>query len=1787
MRWRRRFLALAAVLVVINVGGLLWIHHELTGRGLPKMRVLSWLPVHDIDAAERLSLVFDEPIVAAGLVSQPLDRSPFRIEPHADGHWVWTTTDRLDYVLDRRLPPGRSFTIRPAPDFESQTGRALIGRSEFRFETRPLEVLACELGACDRDNMRVRLKFNQPVGVADLVKHLSLHDPAGGGRLDPQPLTGEPGAELTVQCARPASDNVRVRVDASLAGFGAERSLGDDYLTTLSLPKAFVLLRAAAEAPGLDTRPAVRLVFSRTLDHEAPVPDVTVTPPVQGLVVRPSDDALVLDGPFEAGRRYTATVAPGIVSKDKERLAEPQRTTFDVPDYEPEVRIPLWRGVLSSAGRQQLDVRAVNIERLRLTAYRVLPQNLVAHVRDEGPDATSRALGSRDVPLRAPRNQVTTAALDLRDWLGGSPGIYRVEVAATDRAWVSDWAVVTISDLGITTKRDRDGFLVWVTSIRTAQPAAGVEVTAMTYNNQLLATATTGDDGTARLAIPSSHPDGDAWMIAARHGDDTSYVLPRHQGWDLDDADVAGSPYPETYDVLLYADRGVYRPGDTIHLAGLIRDAMGRVPPSFPLAVRIRRPDGREVAAPTVTPAADRQGFFQVDYTTPADGQFGRYRMAVTLPGADEVLGEHRVLVEEFVPVRLDVRVSPTRDRFVGGQPAEVHVAARYLFGRAAAGLSVTTEARLRRLSPRFAVWPGYRFDDPAEGQTATLASLTTTLDDDGEATIGLPVATVASAGLSRAEVSATVTEAGGRSVSNTTTFDVDGGDRHVGLALTPDRIVAVGEPARVDWIQVDGRGDPVVAGPIAYRLERVEFETTLQEINDRYVWATVERATSVAECRIEPDATGTPTGTFDLTCRQSGLHRLTVTDIVSGNMTRIEFDAAGDAAEADMAAARRPGRVDVALDRSSYEPGSTAQVLVRAPFAGTMLCSLETDRVLWHRLVDMTAAEATVEAPIPADLRGDAFLVVTVVRPVDANAPQWRPHRAIGLTRVHPDRQSHALSLALDTPPQARPGEALPIVVRTQAPAADERPPVVHVWAVDEGILLTTNARVPDPAAHFFAARRAAVESADVFADLLPDYERPAAIDRIGADAEDAADESLLRNPVASPRREAAVVWHDVLPVGPDGTVHVDLPLPDLCGAMRVMAVAADADQYASAESVVRVTAPLIVEMSGPRCVASGDRFAVPVKVFNTTDAPLDVTIAPQTSGPIASDKPEASVVVAPGSPHALVLTCTAGGIGSAAVRIDARALLPDGSPVARAASVPIVVRPAAALHSETRILQTTAGQMLSLSPPDVFRLPHTRLTLTIGGTPDVQLRPALEQLIDYPYGCVEQTTSRLFALLHVPTLLEQEGDGTARVTAVSRMIDAGIARLWSMQTRSGGLGYWPGDREPNRWGTMYAATFLVQARRAGYVIDPQFTRPVVGYLGHVLDDRSDPSVDDAMRAMACRVLAAFGEPPQTWLSRLYEEADKLDIESRAHLMAAWLECGRKDRAAALLAQDVLAQHVATTTAGRITSQVRQEAVLLDVLLDFDPHHPWVAPLVQRLEAARTDGYWGTTLETATALAALARYQSMRVEPSEFQGQVVFGDGRSEPFDHKRPVTMTVDAGAGPVAIRSDGRGDVHVVATYRGLLADDATREYDRQLVVGRRWLDRDGEPLDVAKLRVGDLVMTEIEVSAPALSAQEALANVAIVDALPGGLEVENPRLATSVPWSGDTTDAADRVEFRDDRVIVFASVSAKPHVFRYALRAVTAGDFALPPVQASCMYDPSFASIHGAGHVRVMP
>ena len=642
-------------------------------------------------------------------------------------------------------------------------------------------------------------------------------------------------------------------------------------------------------------------------------------------------------------------------------------------------------------------------------------------------------------------------------------------------------------------------------------------------------------------------------------------------------------------------------------------------------------------------------------------------------------------------------------------------------------------------------------------------------------------------------------------------------------------------------------------------------------------------------------------------------------------------------------------------------------------------------------------------------------------------------------------------------------------------------------------------------------------------------------------------------------------------------------------------MAVASSGNTFGASSSEVLVRDPIVLTPTYPRFCAPDDIFRIPVNIFNGTGRDGSFQVSLEGSGPVEIIGEDSRDIQVTAEKEAPVSFLVQAGSGAGIMKFVLHA---EGNGVESSTEVEVPVRPPAPRES-----RTGAG---SLSPGDTtsFRLPNAwipgteKYTLTVTPFPAVEFSGSIQELLRYPYGCVEQTTSSAFPLLYFKDIALQVEPSLFETNAPEYYVEEAVRKLSAMQLSGGGFSFWPNSTGLSSWGSIYALHFLTEAREAGYAVSARVLRNGVGYLRTVLFQPSTARNTRArtvnqwstiqrnrMQAYAVYVLALMDRPERGAMTYQMESyGDQLSQESRFLLAGAFALSGDRSTAMQLLPVSVRPQESERESGVTFSSSVRDNAIVLAVLADFDPDHPGVPVLVEYLSGKAISGRWGTTQENAWAFLALGKIMR-RQSGGSYQGTLKV-DGVVHTELTSETMTLTADdIGGKEIEIAIEGDGTAYYYWEARGIPIGLSFVEADHGLVVRRRYLDTDGAVLRPDSLSHGDMVVVEITMKAPS----QAVQNVVVNEMLPAGLEIENPRLASRapLPWLPGNAVEPDYLDIRDDRLLIFLNLpQGVDKAFYYAARVVTEGDFTLPPVLAECMYDAALRSVASSGQVRVI-
>lgn len=1839
-----------------------------------------------VDPSE-ITFVFNRPmrpLEVAGQETPP----PIVMQPKVPGHWIWVGTTGLSFNPDTRLPRATAFTVEVPAGTRALDGSTMEKPYVLRFSTvRPkVEYADAEPGGRDglEPSSKLVLRFNQPVDEAEIARAAKLTAMPSRGKNEgpinvpftvkrPDPKN-EQVAQIVPSTPLPLDSAVHLEIDPSLRGREGPLTANEPGRFDFRTYGPLVVEKLDCSHDGPKGECTTDGGFSLELSGPVKFGDLKkalrIDPPVK--IRWPSwlDDAqptssVSVWGRFQPGRSYRVSLA-----RVKDTHGQPlarafsQSVAFD--DLWPAAAIGINGRMLEPAARRGIPVASVNVREIELAtapldeaAVIALETDRRSPGRDPNVEDLRRLNGAKVQTLKpaAARNRPATHLVSPDDVLGGKDrrGPVAIAVAYTERpgtprARTANRGVVAqVTELAISAKISPHGSLVWVTRLGTAAPVEGARVSIARPDGSRADGFVTDKNGFAVIPETAWTPTREALdrsVIIARLGDDWTY---RRTGEMLRSwrHGVTVDLGPDLPFGLMFTDRGIYRPGDVVHVKGIFRQEAARgmeTPAGRTVDLAFDTPDGESFFKKSVS--LSPFGTLAVDVKVPDAGRLGTYAMRATVQGSGrdypDVSGDFEVA--EYRPAEFQVGVQSDRPSYVRGDKASWTARGDYLFGAPMSG----AEGYVR--VTRSATWftpkgvEGFVTDDetfhagkPDESERQyEVQNDRGKLDAKGAMTLATTLAMPGQRGPELVSCEADVTDLSRQTIAGSTSALVHPAEFYVALRPGADLFVKSTDTVKPEVLAVDPKGARVAG--VAVKVELVQRKwsvarqavgggyRTSSEITDRVVSScTVTTAAAPASCAI------TPNGPGYFIVRASAKDRRG--NPVAASAGLYATSDVGETSWADNDTAN----VELVPDRKSYEIGQKARILVKSPFkSADALVTVERGGVYSERRVTLTGPMPTVEVPITEELRPNAFVSVLLLRgrskappaklgASDVGAPAFR----MGYASLPINPEARRLAVAVKPSKTAlRPGEDLSVDVDVKDRAGKPARAEVTLYAVDEGVLSLIGYKTPDPIGVFGAARAlkvATIESREALAKVMNPFAE-LGLDK-GLDGGGGGGDSSVRRDF-----RASAYWGPSLLTDASGHVRASFKLPDSLTTYRIMAVVAGPDdRFGYGEDRVVASRPLMARPAFPRFVRAGDQLEAGV-VLTSKGLPksrVDVEIAAEGLT-IKGDKKKSVELDASGSVE-VRFPIEAPRAGKAKVSFRASGGgAEDRVEITREVKVPLVLEAAALYGDTTHEAAEKLGDLSSIRD-DVGGL-----DVSLASTALVGLNSGMENLVEYPYGCTEQLTSRLVPLIPLRDLardykveLPKDVDLVAAKT---------IAKILSHQRGDGGFGMWEASDDASIWATTYALWGLTIAKQHKLSVPESALQSAVSYLRDRLPHMERDPYLLATGPFIADVLAEAGKPDPGRVTWLFERRDKLPLFSQALLLHA-MKLTKSDPASidklaseleGSVRLDGNVARVATNTgdhyAALMDSDTRTSALVLRGLLAVRPDHPLAARLAMGLLAARKGGTWRNTQETAWSLLALDEYRKVqeKTEP-DFVAHVFVGDTeiqsaafRGRSFEQPRtkvPAAQLVAQAGAALGFTVDGQGRLFYQARLRYAKKTLPKDGLERGFYVKKTLRAVRPEALaDALKsvpevsaraFRGSDLVLGDIVVVTP--SPREF---VVIDDPIPAGFEAVDARLATSGA-SVDVDSAAARAgadddgedpdeaaagrgyrtsnfvrEIRDDRVLFFVDhMGAGMFHYRYLARATGLGTFVLPPTKVEEMYTPEVFGRTGADLIRI--
>ena len=1537
---------------------------------------------------------------------------------------------------------------------------------------------------------------------------------------------------------------------------------------------------------------------------------VHLSPEIE-LTVAPSAGGFRLFGDLAQGD-YTLEIDAGARTVDGGVLATRHTAELRVPARSPTVRFVSQGRYLPRGDWERLAVRHMNISELTLTVRHVPPQNLAFWLSGESESASARTANTllqETITVRHPEDREETSWIDVGQLVpDAGRGIYELAISAAD-GQAHAAARLLLTDLQLVAKRglDADGqpeVRVWVLDARNDGPVQGAEVKVIRPSGQEIARCTTPLAGGCTLPLPPDPLDADAapMAIIAARGEDLTYL--KFSELEVQpESDVLGEAFraEAPYRAAVLTERGVYRPGETVRLTSIVREADHTAPDGgLPVVLKVFDPRNQELRREAgVTDAAGMlvSGLALTDFATT-----GTYRAA--LVAGERTLGEATFAVEEFVPERMAVTATAPEGGVRTRELAPVSISAQWLFGGSAADSRVELTCTAEVAPFRPAKNSGYHYgpaeiEADARPRPVPLGTIEGVLDEAGQTTLSCPAAETSGAALAagRLVARAAVFEGeSGRSTLAVASTPLHPADHYIGLRSSAASLSA-GAQATVSGLLVDTTGAQLASASESLTVEVFHLEEEIGWLWDEDTGSSIRRR-QLRRVRDGEQQVSAKGGAFSLpfTPKTDGAGYLLVVRSAGGAQTELFIAGEGrrywwddEQAVDQTPRPERPTPLELAAPAAA-SVGEQVAVSAVAPWPGRILWTVETDRVLRSEWAEVDAA-GTVSWSFPVDtFTPNVYVSALLIKdPHLESAAAYLPGRAFAVASVKVRPEAHQHTVSLEVPAEVQPSSPLTVKLKVDRATAATH---AVVAAVDEGVLQLTDFESPDPTQQLFAQRALGVETFETIGWSLADA--GGAGSRTGGDM---AGGGLGRVQMVKP----VALWSGLVEVGADGTAEVTLDVPSYRGKLRVMAVTADETRVGSASASVTVRDPLVLQTTLPRFLVAGDLAVVPVSVTNMTGKAQPIAVrlgteelalaAPfpgedRLASPVeVVDSAEKTLTLAPGESGTVTFQVRASRAFTAA-RFTVTAS-GGGHLSTESLEVPLKSARAEERRSQRIALRPGSGPVDLDTYLTGWAPGSEHSTVWLSANPYGSAFSHLRYLLRYPYGCIEQTTSSTRPLLYTRALLEATGSGVG-VDEVDAMIQSGIERVASMQTPEGGFAYWPGGTSPYLWATAYATHLLLDARDTGVVLPDGLLDRALVWLG----DNTTSSGDDHGAAYAHYVLARAGSPRAADALRRLEALSADDKESQVLLMAAVQQSGDRRFESALRSPDLSALSETRENSWRFYSDRRRRAMTLNLLEELFPGADSSGPLADLVADSIDDhdSAWYTTQELAWAVSGLGK----RV------GGLNAALASPQLTEDDRTLSATSTGAQGVVwRLGAESRmGDLSlaVPATDRtlylyvntdGVRAAEPERFGGAGLELTRTYLSGSGKPLELDEIALGELLYVQVRIRN---TTRQTVQNIALVDRVPAGWELENPRLGR-----GELPDWAEDLELwerehmnlRDDRLEVFGSLyQGEERTVIYAVRAVTAGEFAQPPVSAEAMYDPTLWARQPGGRITVV-
>ena len=1342
------------------------------------------------------------------------------------------------------------------------------------------------------------------------------------------------------------------------------------------------------------------------------------------------------------------------------------------------------------------------------------------------------------------------------------------------------------SNLGMIVKRNSLNKLwIAVNNILDTKPVAKAQVTIYNFQLQPIGKGETNGEGLVEIT-----PKGVPFIAVAEADKQKAYVrVVDGEEQSVSRFDVGGKDIQKGLKGFIYGERGVWRPGDTLHISFMLEDREKRIPDKHPVALEIYNPRGQFYTKMISTQGTN--GFYTFAVPTQADDPTGLWNAYVKVGGT----AFHKSLrIETIKPNRLKITLALPTILQASSKDVYAPLTSSWLTGATASRLKAKVEMSLSKVNTQFKNYGQYLFNNPATDFTTVRADVFNgVLDAEGRAgvNIQLPVATGAP-GMLNATLTTRVFEPGGDASIYSQTVPFSPFTSYVGINLNQPKgkYIETDKDHVFDIVTVNDQGQPVNRSNLEYKIYRISWSWWWENGEESFgTYINNSSITPVASGNLQTTG-GKASFKFRINYPDWGRYLVYVKDRESGHATGgtvyIDWpDWRGRSNKTDPSGIKM---LAFSLDKDSYEIGETATAIIPAAAGGRALVSLENGSTVlqqqWLEVSDQGDTKLTFK--ITPEMAPNVYLHISLLQP-HAQTVNDLPIRMYGIAPVFVTNRQTILQPQIKMPEVLRPETDFNVTVSEKS----GKPMTYTLAIVDDGLLDLTNFKTPDPWNEFYAREALGIRTWDMYDDVLgASGGRYSSLFSTGGDA------SLKPADAKANRFKPVVKFIGPFYLAKGKQQTHTLKLPMYVGSVRAMVVAGQDSAYGNAEKTAFVRTPLMLLSTLPRVLSTQEEITVPVNVFAMENQVKNVTVSLEASGAgvqITGNRQQSLTFDQPGDQLAYFTLKTGSKTGKVTIHLTA-----SGNGQQTKETIEIEVRnpnPVVTLRNSQWI---EAGQEAELS----YTLAgsssaNNQVQLEVSRIPSVDISRRFDFLYNYQHHCTEQLTSKALPLLFVSQFKavdEQE------VEKIKTNVQEAIRQIYARQLPNGGFVYWPGNAVADEWITSYTGMFLTLAQEKGYAVHPNVLNKWKRFQRAAAQNWRMPQEasnwqiwqSELQQAFRLYTLALAGAPEYGAMNRMKEQPG-LSIQAKWRLAAAYALTGKMKPAGELVynAETTVIPYSSMNLI--YGSSDRDEAMILETLILMKRDRDALQQ-AKKVSQNLAQENWFSTQSTAFALMAMGRLAEQLSGTLDFTWS---WNGKQQPAVKSAKAVFEKEIATSPksgtVSVKNQGKGALSVDLITRTQLLNDTLPAIADNIRLDVKYTDMAGSPISVEDIRQGTDFMSAVTLSN--ISGTSDYSNLALTHIIPSGWEIYNERMIVPEASSSNSNEAntpessADKYTYkdiRDDRVLTYFDLRrGESKTFTVRLQATYAGNFILPAIQCEAMYDAVVQARTKAGRTTV--